>query len=110
MAIVALAENFSVTQTAAVSAEVVVSAPSVNTTITHATATNSSGSDVVVYLYRLASATAGAATTIMWRQNVPANSSAILTGLLGCVVETDQTIKVYAGTTAVININMSGKQ
>lgn len=109
MAGIALAENFSVTQTAAASAEILIAAPSSVTTITHATATNSSGSDVVVYLFRLATATAGSSTTVMWRHNIPANGAAILTGLLGCVLETDQTIKVYAGTTAVININVSGK-
>lgn len=105
-----IVENYSVTGTTAGTANTVMPEPESTTTITNAIVTNAYGSPVTLYCYRVASAATPGAGDIAWRQTIEPNKSAVITGLMGIVIEADQTVKMYASVTAVLNVNLSGRQ
>lgn len=78
------------------------------TQINTATAYNNSGSSVTLFCYILAAGVAASTVDPIWRLDIPANSSAILTGLIGHVVPNLGSLGAYAGTTNVIRVSISG--
>lgn len=76
--------------------------------INTATVYNNSGSSVKLSVYILASGVAASSVDPLWTQDIPATSSAILTGLIGHVVPNLGTLAAFAGTTNVLRVTVSG--
>lgn len=76
--------------------------------ISAASAYNDSGSSVKLSVYILPDGEAAASVSPTWEQDIPANSSAILAGLLGQVVPPAGSIVAFAATTDVVRVTISG--
>lgn len=76
--------------------------------INTATVYNSSASSIKLSVYILASGIAATAVDPVWTQDVPATSSAIISGLIGHLVPNLGSLAAFAGTTNVLRVSVSG--
>lgn len=103
-----LALNDEIAGTSAGSSDTLYTATNVIAQIDMATAYNSSVSAEDIYIYVLPSGVAATSVNPVSKVNVAANSTAILSQLIGHKVPAGGSVQAYAGTTAVISVTISG--